>query len=110
MLLAPIIAERKGEHVQLMADLQAQGFIRARIDGEIYELDQPPELDLRKKHNLDAIVDRFKVKEDIRLRLPSHSKPLCDLPMASRALPIWKATRKKSRSRTDSPAISAAIA
>ncbi len=52
-----------------MADLQAQGFIRARIDGEIYELDQPPALDLRKKHNIDAIVDRFKVKEDLRLRL-----------------------------------------
>jgi excinuclease ABC subunit A len=69
MLLAPVVAERKGEHVQLMADLQAQGFIRARIDGEIYELDQPPKLDLRKKHNIDAIVDRFKVKEDLRLRL-----------------------------------------
>jgi len=69
MLLAPVVAERKGEHVQLMADLQAQGFIRARINGEIYELDQPPALDLRKKHNIDAIVDRFKVKEDIRLRL-----------------------------------------
>src|SRR5210317_47323 len=71
MLLAPVVTERKGEHVQLMADLQAQGFIRARIDGEIYELDQPPDLDLRKKHNIDAIVDRFKVKaeEDLRLRL-----------------------------------------
>jgi excinuclease ABC subunit A len=71
MLLAPVVAERKGEHVQLMADLQAQGFIRARINGEIYELDQPPSLDLRKKHNIDAIVDRFKVKaeEDLRLRL-----------------------------------------
>ena len=69
MLLAPVVAERKGEHVQLMADLQAQGFIRARIDGEIYELDQPPALDLRKKHSIDAIVDRFKVKEDLRLRL-----------------------------------------
>ncbi len=69
MLLAPVVTERKGEHVQLMADLQAQGFIRARIDGEIYELDQPPELDLRKKHSIDAIVDRFKVKEDLRLRL-----------------------------------------
>jgi excinuclease ABC subunit A len=69
MLLAPVVSERKGEHVQLMADLQAQGFIRARIDGEIYELDQPPALDLRKKHNIDAIVDRFKVKEDLRLRL-----------------------------------------
>jgi len=69
MLLAPVVADRKGEHVQLMADLQAQGFIRARIDGEIYELDQPPALDLRKKHDIDAIVDRFKVKDDIRLRL-----------------------------------------
>ncbi len=69
MLLAPVVADRKGEHVQLMADLQAQGFIRARIDGEIYELDQPPDLDLRKKHNIDAIVDRFKVKDDLRLRL-----------------------------------------
>ncbi|MDH3491736.1 MAG: excinuclease ABC subunit UvrA, partial [Gammaproteobacteria bacterium] len=69
MLLAPVVVDRKGEHVQLMADLQAQGFIRARIDGEIYELDQPPTLDLRKKHNIDAIVDRFKVKDDIRLRL-----------------------------------------
>mgnify|MGYP001819654701 CR=1 FL=1 len=69
MLLAPVVAERKGEHVQLMADLQAQGFVRARIDGEIYELDQPPDLDLRKKHSIEAIVDRFKVKEDLRLRL-----------------------------------------
>ena len=69
MLLAPVVADRKGEHVQLMADLMAQGFIRARINGEIYELDQPPSLDLRKKHRVDAIVDRFKVKEDIRLRL-----------------------------------------
>ena len=69
MLVAPVVAERKGEHVQLMADLQAQGFIRARIDGEVYELDQPPSLDLRRKHNIDAIVDRFRVKEDLRLRL-----------------------------------------
>ncbi len=69
MLLAPVVADRKGEHVQLMADLMAQGFIRARINGEVYELDQPPKLDLRKKHRIDAIVDRFKVKEDLRLRL-----------------------------------------
>ena len=72
MLLAPVVADRKGEHVQLMADLQAQGFIRARIDGEIYELDQPPALDLRKKHNIDAIVDRFIVdpaKAEVGLRL-----------------------------------------
>jgi excinuclease ABC subunit A len=69
MLLAPVVDNRKGEHVQLMADLMAQGFIRARINGEVYELDQPPALDLRKKHRIDAIVDRFKVKDDIRQRL-----------------------------------------
>ncbi len=74
MLLAPVVTDRKGEHVQLMADLQAQGFIRARIDSEIYELDQPPALDLRKKHTIEAIVDRFvvnpaKAEEGLRLRL-----------------------------------------
>ena len=69
MLLAPVVADRKGEHVALMQDLMAQGFIRARINGEVYELDQPPVLDLRKKHRIDAIVDRFKVKPDMRLRL-----------------------------------------
>jgi excinuclease ABC subunit A len=69
MLLAPVVDNRKGEHVALMQDLLAQGFIRARIDGEVYELDQPPPLDLRKKHTIEAIVDRFKVKDDLRLRL-----------------------------------------
>jgi len=69
MLLAPVVASRKGEHVQLMQDLQAQGFIRARINGEVYELDDPPDLDLRRKHNIDAVVDRFKVKPDLKLRL-----------------------------------------
>ncbi len=69
MLLAPVVDNRKGEHVQLMQDLLAQGFIRARIDGEVYELDQPPPLDLRKKHTIEPIIDRFKVKEDLRQRL-----------------------------------------
>ena len=69
MLLAPIVADRKGEHVQLMQDLQAQGFIRARINGEVCELDDPPSLDLRRKHNIDAVVDRFKIKPDLKQRL-----------------------------------------
>jgi excinuclease ABC subunit A len=69
MLLAPVVDDRKGEHVQLMQDLMAQGFIRARINGEVYELDQPPKLDLRKKHTIEAIVDRFRVKDELRLRL-----------------------------------------
>ena len=69
LLLAPVVSERKGEHVQLMADLQAQGFIRARINGEVCELDDPPKLDLRRKHTIEAVVDRFKVKADMKQRL-----------------------------------------
>ncbi len=69
MLLAPIINQRKGEHVQVLDDLRLQGFIRARIDGEIYELDDPPTLDLRKKHTIEAVVDRFKIRDDLALRL-----------------------------------------
>ena len=69
MLLAPVISERKGEHHKLLSELNAQGFIRARIDGEIHELDQPPELELHKKHTIEAVVDRFKVRDDLGLRL-----------------------------------------
>jgi excinuclease ABC subunit A len=69
MLLAPVIKNRKGEHVQLLESLQVQGFIRAMIDGEIVELDDAPKLDLRKKHTIEVVVDRFKVREDMKLRL-----------------------------------------
>ena len=69
MLLAPIIRDRKGEHHNLLTELRTQGFIRARIDGEVYELDDPPDLDLHKKHTIEAVVDRFKVREDMQLRL-----------------------------------------
>ena len=65
VLLAPVVDDRKGEHVQLMQDLMAQGFIRARINGEVYELDDPPKLDLGRKHNIEAVVDRFKIKPDM---------------------------------------------
>ncbi len=69
MLLAPVVSERKGEHQKLLAELLSQGFIRARIDGEIVELDDAPELELHKKHTIEAVVDRFKVKPDLELRL-----------------------------------------
>ncbi len=69
MLLAPVVVEKKGEHLQLLDDLRSQGFIRARIDGEVYDLDEPPTLDLRKKHTIEVIVDRFKIRDDISLRL-----------------------------------------
>ncbi|MEE9425555.1 MAG: excinuclease ABC subunit UvrA [Methylococcales bacterium] len=69
MLLAPVVNQRKGEHTQLLQDLQSQGFIRARINGEIYELDDPPSLDLRKQHTIEVIVDRFRIREDLSVRL-----------------------------------------
>lgn len=69
MLVAPVVVNRKGEHLQLFSNLQKQGFLRARINGEIYELDDPPKLDLHKKHNIDVVVDRFKVRSDLKLRL-----------------------------------------
>ena len=69
MLLAPVVQNRKGEHLQLLQGLHAHGFLRARIDGEVYELDDPPKLDLRKKHSIEVVVDRFKVKPGIELRL-----------------------------------------
>ena len=69
MLLAPVVSERKGEYHKLLAELHAQGFVRARIDGDIFELDAPPELDLRRKHSIEVVVDRFRVRPDLTLRL-----------------------------------------
>jgi excinuclease ABC subunit A len=69
MLLAPVVRDRKGEHAQLIAELRSRGFIRARIDGEVCELDDPPDLDLHRKHTIEAVIDRFRVRGDLRLRL-----------------------------------------
>ena len=69
MLLAPVVRERKGEYTHLFEQLQGQGFVRARVDGELVELDDPPTLDKKKKHTIEVIVDRFKVREDLGNRL-----------------------------------------
>lgn len=69
MILAPVVKDRKGEHLQLIETLKAQGFVRARINGEIYELEEAPKLKLHQKHTIEVIVDRFKVREDLKLRL-----------------------------------------
>ena len=69
MLLAPVLSERKGEHLQLLGELRAQGFIRARIDGKVVDLDQPPALGLKRKHTIEAVVDRIKVRADQQQRL-----------------------------------------
>lgn len=69
MLLGPVVQNRKGEHAQQLESLRSQGFVRARIDGEIYELDEPPKLALQKKHTIEVVVDRIKVKPDNQMRL-----------------------------------------
>ncbi len=69
MLLAPVIRDRKGEHLNLFSDFKQQGFIRVRIDGKVFELDDVPELEAKKKHTIEVVVDRFKVREDIKTRL-----------------------------------------
>ncbi len=69
MLLAPVIVDRKGEQLKLLDELRAQGYIRARIDGVIHELNEAPTLDPRRKHTIEAVIDRFRVKPNLGLRL-----------------------------------------
>ena len=69
MLLAPVVGDRKGEHARVVEGLRSQGFIRARIDGRLHELDHPITLDPKRKHSIEAVVDRFRVRDDLALRL-----------------------------------------
>ncbi|MFZ3409719.1 excinuclease ABC subunit UvrA [Vibrio chagasii] len=79
MLLAPIVKERKGEHVKTLENLAAQGFIRARIDGETCDLSDPPALELHKKHTIEVVVDRFKVRPDLQQRLAESFETTLEL-------------------------------
>ncbi len=69
MLLAPVIRERKGEHLTVLDELRAKGFIRVRINGKVYEMDDLPKLDKQKRHSIDVVVDRFKIRDDLAQRL-----------------------------------------
>ncbi len=79
MLLAPVIQDRKGEHVKVLQNLATQGYIRARIDGEVCDLSDPPPLDLHKKHTIEVVVDRFKVRDDLQLRLAESFETALEL-------------------------------
>ncbi|MEY3038617.1 MAG: excinuclease subunit, partial [Pseudomonadota bacterium] len=69
MLLAPVVQDRKGEHLHTLNELRSQGFVRARIDGVVCDLDEAPALDKNKKHRIDVVIDRFKVRDDLQQRL-----------------------------------------
>ncbi len=69
MLLAPVVRARKGEHLHIFEELRAGGFVRARIDGIVTDLDDVPDLEKKKKHSIDVVIDRFKVRDDLGIRL-----------------------------------------
>jgi excinuclease ABC subunit A len=69
MLLAPIVVDRKGEHAEVFEQLRGQGFVRARIDGRVHELDALPKIDAKKKHTIEAVVDRLRIRPDAQQRL-----------------------------------------
>lgn len=79
MVLAPVVQERKGEHVKTLETLAAQGYIRARINGEICDLSDPPKLDLHKKHTIEVVIDRIKVRDDIKQRLAESFETALEL-------------------------------
>ncbi len=79
MLLAPIIKERKGEHTKTLENLASQGYIRARIDGEVCDLSDPPKLELQKKHTIEVVIDRFKVRDDLAQRLAESFETALEL-------------------------------
>jgi excinuclease ABC subunit A len=79
MLLAPVVEQRKGEHVNVFRELAANGFIRARINGLVLELDDPPKLDKKKKHTIEVVVDRFRVKPGMEQRLSESFETALEL-------------------------------
>jgi excinuclease ABC subunit A len=79
MLLAPVIKTRKGEHTEVLADLRSRGFVRVLIDGKPYELDATPKLNPKQKHDIDAIIDRLKVRPDIAQRLAESFETALEL-------------------------------
>ncbi|TXS96601.1 excinuclease ABC subunit UvrA [Parahaliea maris] len=79
MLLAPVVRDRKGEHLHVFEELRASGFVRARIDGIVTDLDDLPVLDKKRKHRIEVVVDRFKVREDLKLRLAESFETALEL-------------------------------
>ena len=79
MLLAPVVRARKGEHQKTLENLAAQGFLRARVDGNVCDLSDPPALELHKKHDIDVVVDRLKVREGIEQRLAESFETALEL-------------------------------
>jgi excinuclease ABC subunit A len=79
MLLAPVVRDRKGEHLHIFEQMRAAGFVRVRVDGILVDLDDVPALDKKRKHSIDVVVDRFKVRDDLALRLAESFETALEL-------------------------------
>ena len=101
MILAPVIRNRKGEYVQLLKNLKAQGFLRIRANGKVFELDAPPNLDLRKKHTIEVIVDRIKLRENIEIRLAESIETALSLTSGIIAITPMEDSNKKRKTNND---------
>ena len=103
MLLAPIVRERKGEHVHVFNELKTSGFIRARVNGIVTELEYPPALDKNKKHTIEAVIDRFKVRPDMEQRLAESFETALQIAsgIAIASFMDDESTDEKSKSRKD---------
>jgi excinuclease ABC subunit A len=79
MILSPVITERKGEHLHVFQELRSNGFVRARIDGIVVDLDTTPDLDKKKKHTIEAVIDRVRVRDDVQQRLAESFETALEL-------------------------------
>ena len=111
MLLAPIVLDRKGEHVEVLEQLRSQGFVRAMVDGKLIELEERPTLDPRRRHSIDAVVDRLRVRPDATQRLAESFETALGLAQGTARVAFQDApSASRCCSRTVTPARSAATA
>ena len=108
MIMSPLVVERKGEQVDLFDELRAQGFVRLRVNGKVYEMDNLPKLDKNKKHTIEIVVDRLKVCRTSSSVWPNHLRQRCAMPTGARWRWRWIPARSIC-SRPNSPARFATI-
>ncbi len=102
MLLSPVVQNRKGDHLQLFEKLRSQGYLRARVNGELIELDEPPTLKKNSKHTIDVVVDRFRIRDDLRLRLAESFETATNMSDGNAILtPINRDDNESNSSITD---------
>jgi excinuclease ABC subunit A len=109
MLLAPVVRDRKGEHLHVFEQMRAAGFIRVRVDGIVVDLDDVPTLDKKKKHRIDVVVDRFKVRDDLKLRLAESFETALELTDGVAAIAPMEGDGEETCSRPAMPVRAVAI-